>query len=60
MDRIENLKVKEVFNNYPEDMRKKLMFLRQLILETASEIEGVNSMEETLKWGGGAKLSRKE
>jgi len=59
MDRIENLKVKEVFNNYPEDMRKKLMFLRQLILETASEIEGVNSMEETLKWGGSQAISQR-
>ena len=51
MDRIESSKVAEVFNNYPEDMRIKLMFLRQLILETASEIEGVNKLEETLKWG---------
>ena len=48
MDRIENSKVAEVFNNYPEDMRKKLMFLRQLTLETASEIEGINKLEETL------------
>jgi hypothetical protein len=51
MDRIESSKVAEVFNNYPEDMRIKLMFLRQLILETASEIEGINKLEETLKWG---------
>ena len=58
MDRIENLKVKEVFNNYPESMRKKLMFLRQLILETSSEIEGVNPLEETLKWGEPSYLTK--
>lgn len=32
-------------------MRKNLMFLRQLTLETASEIEGINKLEETLKRG---------
>ena len=32
-------------------MRKKLLHLRQIILDTASETEGVNELEETLKWG---------
>ncbi len=58
MDRFESSKVAEVFNNYPEDMRKKLMFLRQLILETASEIEDVNQLEETLKWGEPSYLTK--
>lgn len=51
MDNIENPDVAKVFNNYPESIRKKLLYLRQLILDTASETEGVSKLEETLKWG---------
>lgn len=43
--------VQRVFENYDEVMREKLLFLRQLILETAVETEGVGELEETLKWG---------
>ena len=32
-------------------MRKKLMALRQLVLDTASEAKDINEVEETLKWG---------
>ena len=31
--------------------RKNVLFLRKLILDTASEIEEVGKLEETLKWG---------
>ena len=48
---IENPQVAAVFNNYPEKMRERLLFLRQLILETAAITEGVGQLEETLKWG---------
>jgi len=51
MDEIKNLQVAAVFKRYPPHMRKKLLFLRQLVLETASETEGVGDVEETLKWG---------
>lgn len=47
---MQNPQVTAVFNNYPESMRKKLMFLRQLIFETAAT-KGVGELEETLKWG---------
>ncbi|EQA46059.1 PF08818 domain protein [Leptospira broomii serovar Hurstbridge str. 5399] len=43
--------VAEVFYNYPERMRAKLLFLRQLIFDTASKMESVGPLEETLKWG---------
>jgi hypothetical protein len=43
--------VLEVFKTYPKPMREKLLFLRQLIIETATEIEGSIELEETLKWG---------
>ena len=39
MRTIENKEVAEVFNKYPESIRKKLMQLRQLVLDTASETE---------------------
>jgi hypothetical protein len=51
MGAIENIKVAAVFEHYPKHIQKKLWFLRQLILDTASETEGVNTVEETLKWG---------
>ncbi len=51
MRTIENKEVAEVFTKYPESIRKKLMQLRQLVLDTASETEGIKEVEETLKWG---------
>lgn len=39
-----------VLKNYPPAIRKKLKSLRKLILETAKETEGVDALEETLKW----------
>jgi len=46
-----NPKVEAVFNNYPTAVRKKMKNLRQLIIDTANEIEEINDLEETLKWG---------
>ena len=56
---ITNPQVAAVFNNYPEKMRKKLMFLRQLIFDTAVATEGVGELEETLKWGEPSYLTPK-
>lgn len=50
METIHNPAVADVFKKYPPLMRKKLLFLRTLILETASELDG-GELEETLKWG---------
>lgn len=44
-------KVNEVFANYPDFVRDKLQHLRELVIETAEETEGVTVLEETLKWG---------
>jgi len=46
-----NPKVNEVFASYPENVREKMQFLRELVIETAEETEGINELEETLKWG---------
>ena len=51
MNLIKNIEVEKIFNNYPESIRQKLMWLRQLIVDVASETEGLNKLEETLKWG---------
>lgn len=58
MDTIKNTEVAEVFRHYPKRMRQKILFLRQLVLETASEIEGVGIVEETLKWGEPSYVSK--
>ena len=46
MPRIENPAVARVFDGYPKPMREKMMRLRQLVLDTASETEGVGALEE--------------
>tara|TARA_R110002050_G_scaffold295079_1_gene453533 strand:+ start:1869 stop:2300 length:432 start_codon:yes stop_codon:yes gene_type:complete len=48
---ISNSKVATVFNKYPKHVKKQMLHLRQLVLEAASKIEGLDTLEETLKWG---------
>jgi len=48
---IEDAEVAAVFDAYPGEIKPKLMFLRQLILDVASRTNGVGELEETLKWG---------
>ena len=48
---IDNPSVKKVFDAYPEPLQSKLLSLRQLILEVASDLPDVGEIEETLKWG---------
>lgn len=38
-------------NNHPSAMKQALSALRQLILDTASQTEGVGPIEEALRWG---------
>lgn len=57
--RIKNPDVAAVFKSYPKNMREKLMYLRQLIFDTAAETEGVGELEETLKWGEPSYLTPK-
>lgn len=40
-----------VLSAYPAPMKEALLVLRRLILETASETEGVGPIEEALRWG---------
>ena len=41
MSKIKNPAVARVFDRYPEPRRKRLIRLRQLVLDAASETEGV-------------------
>lgn len=43
--------VETVFSNYPHPVREHMLKLRQLIVETARETEGINMLEQALKWG---------
>ncbi len=46
-----NKDVAAVFDSYPQNVKTKLLFLRQLIFDTAASVEGIGEIEETLKWG---------
>ncbi|MEO1259979.1 MAG: DUF1801 domain-containing protein [Bacteroidota bacterium] len=54
-----NPAVETKFNQYPNLAREKIYFLRQLILETATETDGIGQLEETLKWGEPSYLAKK-
>ncbi|MFW2374586.1 MAG: DUF1801 domain-containing protein [Gammaproteobacteria bacterium] len=58
MEITENPDVAIKFNHYPDDVREKLLFLRSLIIQTASEIYDLNKIEETLKWGEPSYLTK--
>lgn len=51
-------RVKTVFKKYPKSVMTQMNYLRELILETASEIEGLDSLQETLKWGEPSYLAK--
>jgi len=51
MINIANPKVARMFESYPADARRKLLSLRQLVLDVASETPDIGDLEETLKWG---------
>lgn len=59
MSAIGNTKVGAVFEQYPKHIHAKLLTLRQLILDTAIEIEGIDHVDETLKWGEPSYLAKK-
>ena len=53
-----NPEVAEVFKTYPPVVRKKLQALRQLIYETATDNQAIGRIDETLKWGEPAYLTK--
>lgn len=59
MSVIENTKVEVVFEQFPKHIQSKLLILRQLIMDTAKEIENLDHMDETLKWGEPSYITKK-
>lgn len=53
-----NAEVAAKFDAYPPNVRRKLLALRELVFRTAAATEGVGEIEETLKWGEPAYLTR--
>jgi hypothetical protein len=51
--------VRSVFARYPDGLRRRLMELRQLIIDTAMQTDGVGAITETLKWNEPAYLPKK-
>ena len=58
MNIITSKKAEDIFNNYPENIRHKMLYLRQLVFDTASEISDIQQIEETLKWGEPSYLTK--
>lgn len=56
-EEIPHAEVAQAFAAYPTPMRRKLLALRRLILDTAAATPGVGEIEETLKWGEPAYLT---
>jgi hypothetical protein len=48
---IQDFSVAAAYKAFPEEMRSKLLALRQMVFETASGLDEVGPIEETLKWG---------
>lgn len=44
-------RVDEKLAKYPVEVRVRMQYLRDLVIETAGETEGVEELAETLKWG---------
>jgi uncharacterized protein DUF1801 len=58
MDKFYNAEVKKIFDAYPNNIRSKMMLLRQLILDTAKEMDDIKGIDETLKWGEPSYLTK--
>ncbi len=46
------------FDSYPANVRRKLLALRELVFRTAAATRGVGEIEETLKWGEPAYVTK--
>jgi Domain of unknown function (DU1801) len=50
--------VADRFESYPPHVKPKMLALRELVLKTAAETPGAGEVEETLKWGEPAYVTR--
>lgn len=54
---IRDPRVRDVFDAYPPEVRRRLLELRELIFDTTEDLDGVGPIEETLRWGEPAYLT---
>ena len=59
MEFITNPSVHNKFESYPTLVREKMYALRALVIQTAKETEGLDTLEETLKWDEPSYLAKK-
>lgn len=59
MKLIKDPAVAKVFDKYPKAVKPKIIRLRKLIIETAENIDDLNEIEETLKWGEPSYIAKK-
>jgi len=52
-------RMKDKFDSYPRVIKPKLNALRKLIVQSAKELDTVEDLEETLKWGEPSYLAKK-
>jgi hypothetical protein len=57
LNEIPNADVAQTYAAYPPPLRRRLLSLRRLVLDTAAATPGVGELEETLKWGEPAYLT---
>jgi len=53
-----NAEVGLIFDNYPDSVRSKMLYLRELIIDTAKETNEVAALEEALRWGEPSYLTK--
>ena len=53
-----NAQVLEVYNTYPDEIKEKLLYLRELIYAVASNEEEIQEIKETLKWNEPSYLTK--
>ena len=58
MELIINPSVQLVFDKYPKLVQQRLLFMRELIIESAESVPGLTQLEETLKWGEPSYLAK--
>lgn len=58
MDCIKDPGVRATFMSYPDSIRRRLMQLRQLVLDVAAESDDIGPVEESLKWGEPSYVAR--
>lgn len=51
MPRITKLEVRQAFAGFPEELRERLLAVRELIYEVAAEDSEIGTVEESLRWG---------